>query len=535
MKNFLKKNRVCTVLFLMLFSGLFSSFVYGQEKTEEFIYVHTHENSCYLMQVANCEADGTPYGEITKRENCTLCGAELHHYRIQTKCSCGASFDNTGFACTNSPYGSNAGECSNYEIVGSTMHAHEEQVTICPCTDGETVAKVAVYRSTTGMTREDVRLRLVTEMGSGSAYFEQNGLSELSVSENGAINICITYSDHFKSKTANASVSIKNIDRVAPSVSFQISPTDWTEGNCVVSIQASDASDGVNAVSGVAAAGYSFDGGKTWGTATSKEFTDTIQSEIWVKDNAGNVTKQSFFAEKKALPVKEPEISEERESESEALSEESELPSEENDASERSEEIPSGNDSEEYSAEETVNTSLKAETEQERTGAYKTSGEAEPVKKQTEFMVNEETEERVSDAKDLKQAKEEVFFAGMYRRIIRWIKKPTVVVSISVTSILGGILILAGYYFVVGMGTVACVDISGTEHFLAKIVVKRKKGKWRIEIGEDIALRCRTRNLVLYVPSWFAKLFAYQTISIDMPNGIHEFYVEKRLTFLLLE
>ena len=52
---------------------------------------------------------------------------------------------------------------------------------------------------------------------------------------------------------------------------------------------------------------------------------------------------------------------------------------------------------------------------------------------------------------------------------------------------------------------------------------------------EELAEKCRTRNLVLYVPSWFAKLFAYQTISIDMPNGIQEFYVEKRLSFLLLE
>ena len=489
MKNFLKKNRVCTVLFLMLFFGILASPVYGQEKTEEYIYAHTHKGSCYLMQVTNCEADGTSYGEITKRETCKLCGAELHHYRIQTKCSCGASFDDTGFACMNSPYGSNAGECSNYEAVGSTMHAHEEQVKICPYADNETVAKVAVYRSTTGMTREDVSLRLVMEQGGGSAYFVQNGLSELSVSENASINICIIYSDQFESKTSNESVSVRNIDRAAPSVSVQISPADWTEGNCVVSVQASDTSDGVNAVSGVAADGYSFDGGKTWGTETSKEFEDTIQSEIWIKDNAGNVTKQVFFAEKKAPPVKVPETSEERESESETLPEEAELPSEKKEVPKKSEEIPVENDAEEYSVTESPNTSLKAEIEQEQIVAFETRGEAEPVKKQTESAVSADTrtEEQLQETKESEQTKEGISFAGMYKRIIRWIKKPVVVFSISVTSILGGMLLLSGYFFLVGMGTIACVDLTGSEQFLAKIVVRRKRGKWRIEIGEDIA------------------------------------------------
>lgn len=547
MKKIMRKSRVCAVLFLMFFSGIFTSPVYGQEKTEEFTFTHTHEESCYLMQVTNKEADGTPYGEITKRETCKLCGAELHHYTIQTKCSCGAVFDRTGFACMNSPYGSNVGECSNYEVVEDTMHAHEEQVQVCPFTENDVVAKVAVYRSSTALTRENVNLRVVLEKGSGSVYFLQNGSAELSVSNNTDLNISISYDERFKNRTLNKAISVKNIDKAAPSVAFQISPADWTEGNCVINVQASDSSDGGNAVSGIA--GYSFDAGKTWGTANVKEFSDTMRSEIWVKDNAGNITKQSFFAEKKEPPSKEVpsqdteepvEDTETPSEQKEPLIERGELPSEQKELPQDGEEIPVENSEMPPSVTKPGEKLKEAGKLVNREAHSELKSEGHYVQSQSDISVagdiiamtnNQETEET-----DVTETKETPFtFASMCKRVVRWMKKPAVAVSLSAASITGGVLLLAGYYFLIGMGTVACVDVTGSEKFLAKIVVRRKKGKWRIVIGEDIAMRCRTKNLVLYVPSWFAKLFAYQTISIDMPNGIHEFYVEKRLSFLLLE
>lgn len=544
MKSIMQKSRICSVLFLMLFFSLFKSPVYGQDKTEEFVFLHTHADTCFLMLVRICEADGTPYGEITKRETCQLCGAELHHYRFQTKCSCGAFFDHTGFACMNSPYGSNVGDCTNYEVVEGTMHEHAEKVQVCPLQEGETVAKVSVYRDMTGMTKESVTLQLVMEKGSGSAYFQESNTSELTVSQNGTVEFTIVYDEGLISQSCNRTINVNNIDRIAPEVSLQISPDNWTEGNCTVSIQASDIADGINAVSGVAESGYSFDGGKTWTTNSSMEFEDTIQGEIQVKDNAGNITGKTFYAEKKEPPTettKEPPKQEEIPTErAEQPSEKNELPSEESEMPDEQIKMPEEQSGNENDAEEVSPKRIREAKTLEEQNTVSNPQEGEATADALEALAPKR-EDTVSDAtfteemKGRESGNNNFTFASMYKRIVRWMKKPVVAVSFGAASISGGVLILAGYYFLIGMGTIACIDGSGSEKFLAKIAVRRKRGRWNIVIGEELAEKCRTRNLVLYVPSWFAKLFAYQTISIDMPNGIQEFYVEKRLSFLLLE
>ena len=522
MKKFLQKNRVCTVLFVVLFFGLLKSPVNGQEKTEEFIYTHTHEDTCFLMQVINCEADGVSYGEIIERKTCQLCGDELHYYRFQTKCSCGAFFDHTGFACMNSPYGSNVGDCPNYEVVEGTMHAHEERVQICPLTEEETVAKVAVYRSVTGMTREKVTLRLVMEKGSGSAVFAESQTSELSVSENGAVMISIFYEEHLKHKSANHTISVNNIDRAVPVLEVQISPKEWKEGNCVVTVQASDPSDGVNAVSGIAQNGYSFDGGKTWREANTMEFSSTVRSEIWVRDNAGNISRQAFFAEKTEPPTEE-------------TTELGEAPSEE--STERMEELPSGQrkspetgtEEPEENSEQQKSVALPVEKlwkEKPENGVPEASGmetdgeETVVAYAPLDTKKGEAQDMHTQEAKEHEtiEGKESSFsFGRMWKRMIRWMQKPAVTVSLSAASLVGGVLLLAGYYFLLGLGTVSCMDVTGAERFVAKIVVRRKKGKWRIVIDEDMAMRCKTKSLVLYVslhwmgeyPPYHEKIFLF--------------------------
>ena len=81
-------------------------------------------------------------------------------------------------------------------------------------------------------------------------------------------------------------ITIEKIDTVAPTVNISGNSSTW-ETSKTLTIHASDQG------SGLASNPYSWDGGKTWTSVKEKEFTSNQTVNVWVKDNVGNINKQT--------------------------------------------------------------------------------------------------------------------------------------------------------------------------------------------------------------------------------------------------
>lgn len=85
------------------------------------------------------------------------------------------------------------------------------------------------------------------------------------------------------------------VDQEGPTVNVTGNPAVETTGPVTLAVTASDTVSGIPTAPNTA---YSFDGGTTWGTETSKSFDSNQTVNIWVRDNAGNITKQSIVIDK---------------------------------------------------------------------------------------------------------------------------------------------------------------------------------------------------------------------------------------------
>ena len=86
-------------------------------------------------------------------------------------------------------------------------------------------------------------------------------------------------------------ITIDKIDGTAPEVQVNGNDSEWTTSK-TLTIHASDKE------SGLVTNPYSWDGGKTWTSVKEKEFTSNQTVNIWVKDNVGNINKQSITISK---------------------------------------------------------------------------------------------------------------------------------------------------------------------------------------------------------------------------------------------
>ena len=86
-------------------------------------------------------------------------------------------------------------------------------------------------------------------------------------------------------------ITIDKIDTTAPEVQVNGNDSEWTTSK-TLTINASDKE------SGLATNPYSWDGGNSWTSVKEKEFTSNQTVNIWVKDNAGNINKQSVTISK---------------------------------------------------------------------------------------------------------------------------------------------------------------------------------------------------------------------------------------------
>lgn len=92
----------------------------------------------------------------------------------------------------------------------------------------------------------------------------------------------------YKNREKKVSIKKIQIDKTAPTVTVSGNTSSWTNKEVTLTVSATDNSGG----SGIA--GYSFDGGKTYSTTKTKKYTSSANNvNIWVKDNAGNITKKT--------------------------------------------------------------------------------------------------------------------------------------------------------------------------------------------------------------------------------------------------
>lgn len=86
-------------------------------------------------------------------------------------------------------------------------------------------------------------------------------------------------------------ITIDKIDGTVPDVQVNGNDSEWTTSK-TLTINASDKE------SGLATNPYSWDGGNSWTSVKEKEFTSNQTVNIWVKDNVGNINKQSITINK---------------------------------------------------------------------------------------------------------------------------------------------------------------------------------------------------------------------------------------------
>ena len=94
-----------------------------------------------------------------------------------------------------------------------------------------------------------------------------------------------------KSVLTTPLILIERTDNTVPSVSISGNDSNWTASK-TLTIQATDKE------SGLASNPYSWDGGSSWTSEKSKTYTSNQTVNIWVKDNAGNVNKQTVTINK---------------------------------------------------------------------------------------------------------------------------------------------------------------------------------------------------------------------------------------------
>ncbi len=111
--------------------------------------------------------------------------------------------------------------------------------------------------------------------------------------QNGTYTCSLTYSDHGTERSQDLSINIDNIDNLAPQaeVTFE---AGWSKEDVTVTLNAEDVpGTALSCCSGLPAEAYSWDGGTTWGTVTEQVFGASNSFEIWIRDNAGNITKKN--------------------------------------------------------------------------------------------------------------------------------------------------------------------------------------------------------------------------------------------------
>lgn len=250
-------------------------------------FYHKHCEECKVTEYK--KMDSTKEGRLwtTSETTCWQCGGALHYYRFDCVCSCGKEWHTTGYACINSPYGSNKGSCGVYSVIDcSTKHNHPTTTYGCGRTEESVIGEVNVYQNTSNPVQE----KTLTADSSGFSpemSWNNGGGSSLTVSENGTYRLNISYVDEGTSYSDYIDVTVTGIDKTAPVIDgFSPSITEPTSGSVTLKVSAHDDC-------GLPEKPYSYNGGEF---TSSDSFTVEKNGEVTVtvRDIAGNTSGTSY-------------------------------------------------------------------------------------------------------------------------------------------------------------------------------------------------------------------------------------------------
>ena len=138
-------------------------------------------------------------------------------------------------------------------------------------------------------------------IGEGETVTNNEGNNQHIFTENGEFTF--TYED-INGNSKSIIASVKNIDKEVPVINdVEGNPTEWTNGNVTLKVNAEDNE------SGLANEAYSFDGGNTWQASNEKTFEEnTANIIIKVRDRVGHEKEYSSISITK-IDKEVPEIS----------------------------------------------------------------------------------------------------------------------------------------------------------------------------------------------------------------------------------
>jgi len=152
----------------------------------------------------------------------------------------------------------------------------------------------SVTGNPTSWTKNNVTLTVnATDNASGVKYYSfdngstwQTGNTK-SFSSNQTVYVKVK--DNAGNVSSASTVVISKIDKTNPSITnVAQNPSNWTNGNITLTVNATDNASGV--------ANYSFDNGSTWQTGNTKSFSSNQTVYVKVKDTAGNISSATTVA-----------------------------------------------------------------------------------------------------------------------------------------------------------------------------------------------------------------------------------------------
>lgn len=291
MRKFILKKRnycfCCTLCLMLVLLGI--PFVVNAEDGEQIheLY-HKHVAACEVTGYEDRSAESVLGPSVEETDTCDECGATHHKYRFTASCSCGKTWNRSGHACVNSPYGKYQGSCSNYKRVNTdTTHSHPVKTYGCGMTEESVIGTVTVRKDTV-LPSHSVTL-LAEAIGDMEevvlSWTGGNGEAELTVSENGIYSLYISYSESGIEYMHNMEVAVNNIDNEPPTVSEIVADTtEYTAGDVVLSVEVKDTMGLPD--------NYISWNGEEFAGESNFTVTENGEYEVCVRDYAGNtVTK----------------------------------------------------------------------------------------------------------------------------------------------------------------------------------------------------------------------------------------------------
>ena len=510
-----------------------------------FPLLHHHSEACLGKVVRRQESDSPGSLNKTYEDICPNCGGALHGYVYRCTCSCGETWYSEGYACYNSPYGSNPeGGCSNYSPVNfNTMHNHECMDYVCGNTEETEMGMVDIDISTTDPARE-VTLTATyhgelakpefswqeepedTEEEGQDALGEEfeepsDGTKEpedpqeeseedkeeadkesgpeklgssITVVKNGVFTLTTEYEEDGIGYSLSKSVTIGNIDRTGPEItSVTFSTETQTTEPVILTVEAEDEN-------GLHEQAYSLNG-----TDFMEEDFFTVNENgeytVYVRDSLGNISEKTVSVSNIIKPAPPSVPSPEPESEEEV--------------------VPATPEEEVKPAEEHPTKVSPAvmvkEPEEEKPPKVEEKPLEEERKEEIKPVTAEPTEPVLPKKKSLLQ-----WYADLPAPV-------KIVTTISASTLAGAVMLFYAWLMLFRTARVMWVDEDGRKHFLSNAFIQRKTQGFAIRLTKRALLKAECDDFCILLPGLFVAIYRYQPVALFLEKHMYSLHVERKI------